>query len=81
MREELEANAGNGLGMQISNPIETVRATLQKANNNFAVLEDAAEELRREAKIESVGDFGPIGNKTFAVHRLQSRQMAKNILI
>ena len=67
VRDELEATAGDGVGMQMSNPIEKVRATLQKANNYFAVLEDAADELRREAKIESVGDFGHTGNNTFAV--------------
>lgn len=66
VRDELEATAGDGGGVQMSNPVEKVRATLQQANNYFPGLEDAADELRRAAKIESVSDFGLTGDNTLA---------------
>ena len=66
IRDELEATAGDGGSMQISNPIEKVRATLQKANNYFALLEDAADEFRGSAKIVSANDFALIGDNTLA---------------
>ena len=59
VRDELESTASDGGTVQISNPIEKVRATLQKTNNYFAALEDAADELRSAAKIVSVQRFWP----------------------
>jgi len=66
VRDELEATAGDGGGMQMSNPVEKVRASLQQANNYFPGLEDAADELRRVAKIETIIDFGLTSDNTLA---------------
>ena len=35
VRDELEFTAGDGGGMQMSNPVEKVRAILKQANNHF----------------------------------------------
>ena len=66
VRDELEATGGDCGGTQINDPIEKVRATLQKANNYFALLEGAADELRSAAKIVSANDFGLTGDNTLA---------------
>jgi transcriptional regulator with XRE-family HTH domain len=66
VRDELEATAGDGGVRQMSNPVEKVRATLQHSNNYFPTLEDAADELRRAAKIEAISDFGLTGDNTLA---------------
>ena len=66
VRDELEATAGDGGVRQISNPVEKVRATLQQSNNYFPILEEAANELCRTAKIESISDFGLTGDNTLA---------------
>ncbi len=66
VRDELEATTGDGGIRQMSNPIKKVRATLQQSNNHFPILEDAANELRRKAKIESISDFGLTADNTLA---------------
>ena len=66
VRDELEATAGDGSVRQMSNPVEKVRATLQRSNNYFPILEEAADELRLTAKIESISDFGLTVDNTLA---------------
>jgi len=67
VRDELEVTAGDGGGISVvGNPVEKVRAALQQANNYFAELEDAAEDLRQAAKLETTSDFGLTGDSNLA---------------
>jgi predicted transcriptional regulator/transcriptional regulator with XRE-family HTH domain len=68
VRDELELTAGDSGGgiKAVGNPVEKVRAILQQSNNYFPQLEEAAEELRAVAKLETTSDFGLTGDSNLA---------------